>query len=108
MLGQGSKSSHPGISTDTTVSTLYGGSFPCFAQEFQYKMFHSSLFKSNENYAHIKYYNQTYAVTKKVRNVKDVFMSCKGETSGNMCVIMRLAANYPILFKDWFSYDPNE
>jgi hypothetical protein len=79
-----------------------------YVQEFHWSEFNSGSFKTNENYDHIKYFNQTYAVTKKVRNVKDVFMSCKKEDSGNMCVMMRLAANYPILFKDWFSYDPNE
>lgn len=46
-------------------------------------------------------------MTKTVRNVKDVFMSCKGESSETICVLMRLASNYPLLFLDWFAYDPN-
>ena len=46
-------------------------------------------------------------MTKTVRNVKDMFSACREESNPSICVIMRLAANYPILFQDWFAYDPN-
>lgn len=71
--------------------------------EFQWKYFGSADYTANQNYEHIVYNNESYYETGSVFNVRDVVLSC----DSTWCVIYHLAANYPILWKDWFSYDPD-